>query len=216
MPPIVARMIGRHYSVSTSRMLPKNRYLLSMSVNNNLRSFGPMKNNCHFGYIGTRHFSDKGPVKIEKTSKKMIIQNWNGNHQKYWMSSTEYTGVVVGKDDTNGEYVISDGIIGPGGFIPDHYHKWEDQTFHVISGQLEAKIGQTSEEFIAIGPGDTIHCPRGISHYIRNVGTEEAKLISYIFPGHWAEDFMDETSKQNHTGKQDLKFIEDKFGVVYI
>ena len=150
--------------------------------------------------------------KISETSKQVVIGTWD-HSRKYWMSSTEYTGVVVGRDATAGEYVISDGVIGPGGFIPDHYHKWEDQTFHVIEGRLEAKIGDHVQ---VIGPGDTVHCPRGISHFMRNVGEGPAKLVSYIFPGHWAEDFMAETSRQNHAGERDLDLIEERFGVVYL
>lgn len=129
------------------------------------------------------------------------------------MSKTEYTGVVVGKDATDSEYVISDGVIAPGGFIPDHYHKWEDQTFHIIEGHLEAKIGDTVQR---ISTGDSIHCPRGVSHYIKNIGDQPAKLISYIFPGDWAEEFMAETSRQTHAGEHDFELIEKRFGVVYL
>ena len=79
--------------------------------------------------------------------------------------------------------------------------------------KLEAKIG---EEVFKMGVGDSIHCPRGTSHFIKNIGQTDAKLISYIFPGDWAEDFFAESSKQNHSGKRDLKLIEEKFGVFYL
>ncbi len=148
----------------------------------------------------------------ETARKKTIVAPWE-NSQKFWMSETEYTGVVVGKDATASEYVISDRSIAPGGFIPDHYHKWEDQTFHIIEGELEAKVG---DQIMKIGPGDTIHTPRGVSHYMKNTGDIPAKLISYIFPGDWAEDFMAETSRQSHSGERDLKLIEERFGVVYL
>ncbi|MGB7285638.1 MAG: hypothetical protein WBC71_01790, partial [Salaquimonas sp.] len=85
--------------------------------------------------------------KSVKTRKQTIIAHW-ANSKKFMMSATEYTGVVVGKEVTDSEYVISDGVIAPAGFIPDHYHLWEDQTFHVIEGHLEAKIG---DEVLKIG-----------------------------------------------------------------
>ena len=150
--------------------------------------------------------------KTEQTTKQTVVAHWDGS-KKFWMSPTEYTGLVVAADATGGAYVITDGIIGPGGAIPDHFHKWEDQTFHVLTGELDAKIG---EERYLVGPGDTIHCPRGVSHYIKNVSTQEARLISYIFPGHWAEDFMAETSRQMHEGAHDRDLIEERFGVVYL
>jgi hypothetical protein len=51
---------------------------------------------------------------------------------------------------------------------------------------------------------------------MKNIGSSEAKVISYIFPGEWAEDFMAETSRQNQTGRLDLELIEKKYGVVYV
>lgn len=150
--------------------------------------------------------------KTPETKKKTVIKKWNSS-KKYWMTENEFTGMVVGKEATNSEYVITDGIIEPNGFIPDHYHKWEDQTFHIIEGELEAKIGNKT---FRISSGDTIHCPRGTSHYMKNIGSENAKVISYIIPGDWAEDFMAETSIQVKSGKMDLKAIEEKYGVVYL
>lgn len=150
--------------------------------------------------------------RITQTNKKTVIKKWESG-KKYWMTENEFTGIVVGKDATNSEYVITDGIIEPGGFVPKHYHKWEDQTFHIIEGELEVVIG---EERRKVNKGDTIHCPRGIAHFMKNTGIRDAKVISYIFPGDWAEDFFTETSRQVKAGKPDLKLIEEKFGVVYL
>ena len=150
--------------------------------------------------------------KTESTTKQVVVSTWDDS-KKYWMADGEYTGVVAGKDVTGGDYVISTGIIGPGSFIPDHVHKWEDQTFHVLERELEAKIG---EKRFRLKSGDSIHCPRGVTHYMKNTGDSPAKLVSYIFPGEWAEEFMAETSRQNDAGQQNLEFIEKQFGVVYV
>lgn len=124
------------------------------------------------------------------------------------VGSLKYLALIL-----DGAYVISDGVIAPNSSIPDHYHKWEDQTFHVLEGRLEAKIG---DKVVTLEAGDSVHCPRGISHYMKNTGETSARLLSYIFPGHQAEDFMAETSRQNNRGEVDLKLIEEKFGVVYL
>ena len=150
--------------------------------------------------------------RIEKTTKKLVIKKWESS-KKFWMTENEFTGIIVGKEATNSEYVITDGIIEPNGFIPNHYHKWEDQTFHIIEGTLEVVIG---EEKMIVDSGDTIHCPRGIAHYMKNIGKENAKVISYIFPGDWTEDFFTETSRQVKEGKPNFKLIEEKFGIVYL
>lgn len=51
---------------------------------------------------------------------------------------------------------------------------------------------------------------------MKNIDDEEARLVSYIFPGDWAEDFMAETSLQNRENARDPKLIEERFGVVYL
>ena len=156
--------------------------------------------------------------KITETNKPVVVSKFGEFENKedsnlFWMTENEFTKIIVGKEASNFEYVISEGVIEPEGFVPDHYHKWEDQTFHVIAGTLEAKIGNETHQ---IGVGDSIHCPKGVSHYMKNIGKTNVKLISYIFPGDWAEDFFEETSIQIKTGKVDLKLIEDNFGVVYL
>ena len=140
------------------------------------------------------------------------IENKDDDHI-IWMTKNEFTKIVVGKEASNSEYVISEGVIEPEGFVPNHYHKWEDQTFHVIEGELEAKIG---DKTVQIGSGGSIHCPKGIPHFMKNIGKNNAKLISYIFPGEWAEAFFYETGRQIKSGELDFKLIEDKFGVVYL
>ena len=46
---------------------------------------------------------------------------------------------------------------------------------------------------------------------IKNNGESIVRIVSYIFPGNWAEDFFAETSNQNKSGKRDLKLIEEPF-----
>lgn len=150
--------------------------------------------------------------KLPHSTKQTVVSSWDSS-KNYMMAEDEFTGIVVGKEATDSEYVISNGEIAPGAFIPDHYHKWEDQTFHIIEGKMEAKIG---DDVYLLNPGDTVHCARGVSHYMKNVGETRAKIISYIFPGDWAEEFMAETSRHNRTNQRNLDLIEERFGVVYL
>ena len=147
-----------------------------------------------------------------KHSKKELVIAKRDKSPKIWMAKGEYTNIIVSTEQSNGEYVISDGAIHPDGFIPEHYHKWEDQTFHVLEGEVEAKIGN---KIYQLSTGDSIHCPRGITHYMKNNSTKNVRLLSYIFPGTWAEDYFEETSRQNHSGEYDLELVEEKYGVVY-
>ena len=143
---------------------------------------------------------------------KAVIAKWD-QARTYVMAEGEYVGIVTSAAETGGAFVISNGILGPGSDVPNHYHKWEDQTFHIIEGTLTATIG---DETVEIGPGDSVYCPRGVPHYMKNTGDVTAKMISYIYPGDKAEAFMAETSRQLTTGAFDLTKIEEEFGVVYL
>lgn len=91
---------------------------------------------------------------MQAGTRKQTVLTGPNISKNYMMAANEFTGVVVGKDPTNSEYVISSGVVAPGAFIPDHYHKWEDQTFHTIEGQLDGRIGSAQ---YTLGPGDTVH-----------------------------------------------------------
>ena len=101
-----------------------------------------------------------------ETPKQTVIASW-GNSLNFMMAKNECTGSLVGQEATGSDYVISNGTVAPGSFIPDHCHKWEDRTFHIVSGTLAAKIGE--QEF-TLGPGNSVHCPRVDSHYMKNAG----------------------------------------------
>lgn len=151
-------------------------------------------------------------MKTENTNKHAAIAI-GGSKRKFWMTDREFTGILIGKEATNDEYVITEGTIDVEGYVPDHFHKWEDQTFHIVQGTVETKIG---DETHILNAGDAVHCPRGISHFIKNIGREEVKVISYIFPGTWAEDFFEETNRQIQSGQIDHEKIEKEFGIVYL
>ncbi|MCE8511181.1 cupin domain-containing protein [Ruegeria pomeroyi] len=46
--------------------------------------------------------------------------------------------------------------------------------------QLEVRIG---DAHYTLGPGDTVHCPSGVSHYPKNVRETQVKLIRWFSPG---------------------------------
>lgn len=151
-------------------------------------------------------------MKEQLNNKDLVISKRNDS-PNYLMAEGEYVNIIVNAKQSNSEYVISEGIMQPGSFVPKHYHKWEDQTFHIIEGEFEAEIGDASYTLTA---GDTIHCPRNISHYMKNISEKPARVISYIFPGDWAEDYFAETSKQNNSGEFNLSLVEEKYGVIYL
>jgi hypothetical protein len=61
-----------------------------------------------------------------------------------------------------------------------HTHADQDETFYLISGELEFLDGDTT--FVA-GPGDLVYCPRTIRHRFKNVGLHTAKMLFFYTPG---------------------------------
>lgn len=60
-----------------------------------------------------------------------------------------------------------------------HRHRDEDETIHVVEGTYEFVLeGQTR----ALGPGDTVHVPRGSLHAIRNTGDATGKRVLVFHP----------------------------------
>lgn len=60
-----------------------------------------------------------------------------------------------------------------------HVHANEDEVFHVLSGELQIKVGNETKLLKA---GDMGFCPRGIPHSWKVVGNEKAKVMLSIFP----------------------------------
>lgn len=76
-----------------------------------------------------------------------------------------------------------------GGAPPRHIHHREDETFHVISGDITFFVGD--EEWQATA-GDFIFAPRGVAHTFL-VTSEEAEYLTSFFPS-GAERFFGEVA----------------------
>jgi len=87
--------------------------------------------------------------------------------------------VKLNGKDTNGQFTLIEQYNDPGIEIPMHVHDDEDEVFHVLSGELQVKVG---EETKLLKAGDVGFCPRGIPHSWKVVGSEKAKVMLSIFP----------------------------------
>ena len=60
-----------------------------------------------------------------------------------------------------------------------HSHANEDETIHIVEGTYEFVLdGRTRK----LGPGDTVHVPRGTVHAIRNVGEAVGERVLVFHP----------------------------------
>ncbi len=98
-----------------------------------------------------------------------------------------FLNIVVSPEQTNGNFVAFDLTSAPGSEPPRHVHTREDETFHVIEGQVRFQIG---DEVTIAGPGQTIFAPRNVPHQYNILG-EQARLLIALTPGDFINYFID-------------------------
>lgn len=86
---------------------------------------------------------------------------------------------LLAGSDTAGTLSLWVSIVHPGSHAPFHVHSREDETFYVLSGEMQARIG---DEYHTLRAGDSVFLPRGIPHRLANVSSAPAELIMLIHP----------------------------------
>src|SRR5215469_9529542 len=75
--------------------------------------------------------------------------------------------ILLSSEDTGGTYCLLDLRVAPGKGVPRHIHMREDEAYFVLSGELEASVGNKT---FVLKPGETLMAPRNIPHQLRNSG----------------------------------------------
>jgi quercetin dioxygenase-like cupin family protein len=65
-------------------------------------------------------------------------------------------------------------FIQPGENNPPHVHPNCDEVLHVVRGTIRHRVG---DEYLEMGPGDTISIPTGFVHNAQNIGDDEAEFV---------------------------------------
>jgi quercetin dioxygenase-like cupin family protein len=88
--------------------------------------------------------------------------------------------------DTNGELLEADLYVSPGGFVREHMHPTQEETFTGVSGTFVVDVaGKT----VHIGPGDKLVIPRRTPHGFKNA-TAEAQLLVEVRPALHLDDYF--------------------------
>lgn len=95
--------------------------------------------------------------------------------------------LVTGKESNN-VFFQFEAFVPEGGGPPPHIHSREDETFYVISGNLEILLG---DKIHLAKAGDFVYIPRGTVHRFKNIGKEMAvQLVTFSPAG--VEKFFEE------------------------
>ena len=95
--------------------------------------------------------------------------------------------VCLAGTDTGGAYCFLEVSLAPGIGVPRHTHTREDETYYVISGELEVIVG---EEVFVLKAGDTLMAPRDIPHELRNSGSTTNHYLLVFSPSGFEEFIM--------------------------
>jgi mannose-6-phosphate isomerase-like protein (cupin superfamily) len=82
--------------------------------------------------------------------------------------------------DTDGEAVVVECIVQPGGFVASaHFHPYQTERFQVRSGRLGVTAGRLQLE---LGPGEEVTVDPGTPHRFWNAGSEPVTFVATITP----------------------------------
>lgn len=98
-----------------------------------------------------------------------------------------YRFLITGAE-TGGAYFAMEALVAPGGGPPLHIHSREDETFYVLDGTIEFRVG---EEIITAGPGDYVSVPRGVVHNFHNPSDQVSRLILTFTPAGMEHFFLE-------------------------
>jgi quercetin dioxygenase-like cupin family protein len=80
---------------------------------------------------------------------------------------------------TRGGFGLIEATVPAGGGPPAHAHPDQEETFYLLSGELEFLDG---DHTFTAAAGDLIHIPRGTRHRFRNRGAHAARMLFMFTP----------------------------------
>jgi mannose-6-phosphate isomerase-like protein (cupin superfamily) len=92
--------------------------------------------------------------------------------------------VLLSAAQTGGQFTLIESIMPPGGDGGLHVHANDDESMHMLEGELDVTIGETS---FTLKPGETYLAPRGMPHRLRNLGSVPARSLLITTPGGFDE-----------------------------
>lgn len=114
-----------------------------------------------------------------------------GEGRSVWMVGTDLITFKATGEDTNGEFVLFESLVLPGGGPPPHIHRRESESFYVLEGRFEFLAG---DRWIQAAPGSFVHVPKDSPHTLKNAGDSVGKLLTLAVPA-GLERFFEEAGE---------------------
>jgi mannose-6-phosphate isomerase-like protein (cupin superfamily) len=128
------------------------------------------------------------PATSPVVSTKGPMHRPAGTGRTFWGPGDLYTFLVTG-EESGGSYFAMEALVPTGGGPPPHIHRFEDETFYVLEGDVTFRL---DDDIVVAGSGDFVNVPRGTVHCFRNDGVGPARIILTFSPA-GIEHFFEET-----------------------
>ncbi len=116
------------------------------------------------------------------TSPQLILPT--DNPPAFYNAVGDVYQILADTKRTGGTYCLLEARVYPGGGPPPHLHRREEESFHVLEGEITFTV---NEETLVAGRGDFIQIPRGTPHAFRNNGRKAARMLILCTPGGFDE-----------------------------
>lgn len=104
------------------------------------------------------------------------------------------------------------GDVEPDDEVRPHLHRGHSDSFYVLEGELEFRIG---DEVVTVSAGSFVLAPPGVVHGFRNASGERARVLNLHTPGGFAEYRRELEVLRAKSVEPNTEFFErhDVFGV---
>lgn len=126
------------------------------------------------------------------------------------------TRVLLDGKQTHGAFALVEVIVPPGAGVPPHVHSREEETFHVLEGELELWCGGHT---VRLRAGDTFFAPRGIPHSPKTVGEITARILVTLTPAGFERAFreLDELAAEGEVSPEKAAtLLRDRYGCEFV
>jgi mannose-6-phosphate isomerase-like protein (cupin superfamily)/uncharacterized glyoxalase superfamily protein PhnB len=130
--------------------------------------------------FGTREFAT-----LDRDGNLLEFFRWRAEDRtralpaKVWLPGPLKVEVRVGAGETGGTCCVAVDHPPPRWALPPHHHAAESETVHVLEGRFEMHVAGARSE---LGPGDSIHIPRGVEHSGGTVGDGPGRRLLVFAP----------------------------------
>jgi len=104
-----------------------------------------------------------------------------------WLPGPLRVEVRLGARETDGAFCLALDHPPPGWSLPEHRHAGESETVHVLEGRFALEVDGVHHE---LGPGDSLHVPRGVPHAGGTLGDEPGRRLLVFAPAGMERFFL--------------------------